>query len=663
MTGQGAVSRHRLGAYSLGFLSNRKLRVALAGAGYDIVPGPLARQIDGVAVWGDRPVAARALAAAKRRGVPPVFVEDAFLHSVTPQNSEPVIGLTLDHQAPYFDASRPSDLEDLLNAARPSDEPNLAFDAYRDLGLSKYNHARDVPDWLDRERFVLVLDQRRDDASIRLGAADERSFAQALEAAMDENPDARVLVKQHPRGGGYFTQLPDRAAKLSSGIDPVQCLKHAQGVYCVTSQLGFEAILHGQRPRVFGLPFYAGWGLSEDAQSCARRKNNLTAEALFCVVMQDYCQWFDPRDGRIVTFLEALYGLDARVRHFEMTAEVGSATGISRWKRRWMRRFLPGVPVVAKPDAARRTAHQNRQSCVVWASREPSGFRADCASSDVPLWCMEDGFVRSQGLGAALTTPGSLVVDRTGIYYDPTRASDLETLIAARTDMPDYARARAQALRAKLIAGRISKYNLGGARLVDALPDDRRRRILVPGQVEDDASVLLGGGEVRSNQALLQAVRSANPGAFLIYKPHPDVEAGFRQGKVSEATELCDLVLAEGDPIEAIDAVDEIWTMTSLMGFEALLRGRKVVCLGHPFYAGWGVTRDLGGTLDRRTARVDLDALTHASLIDYPFYFDHGQGISLSVEQFVDVVGTQSPPSVLGRVARLWRQAIGPSIR
>ncbi len=155
------------------------------------------------------------------------------------------------------------------------------------------------------------------------------------------------------------------------------------------------------------------------------------------------------------------------------------------------------------------------------------------------------------------------------------------------------------------------------------------RKILVPGQVEDDASILLGAGAVKTNLALLQAARAANPGARIIYKPHPDVEAGLRPGAI-DANGLADVVAHHADPIALIEACDAVWTMTSLLGFEALIRGKPVVCLGAPFYAGWGLTRDLGEIPARRKRlpdghplpRPDLATLIHAALIAYPRYFD-----------------------------------------
>ena len=121
-----------------------------------------------------------------------------------------------------------------------------------------------------------------------------------------------------------------------------------------------------------------------------------------------------------------------------------------------------------------------------------------------------------------------------------------------------------------------------------SLPDlPEGHRILVPGQVEDDASIRLGAGEVRRNLDLLRAARTAHPQAQLIYKPHPDVEAGLRPGAISpaEIAALGASLASNADPVALIEACDRVITITSLLGFEALLRGKPVTCLGAPFYA------------------------------------------------------------------------------
>jgi capsular polysaccharide export protein len=265
-------------------------------------------------------------------------------------------------------------------------------------------------------------------------------------------------------------------------------------------------------------------------------------------------------------------------------------------------------------------------------------------------WRVEDGLLRSRGLGAALVPPLSLVLDDLGIHYDPTRESRLERLVARACGLDPMARARAEGLIAALIRAGLTKYNLGG-RALPALPPSRR--ILVAGQVEDDASVRLGCPEAKTNLELLERTRAENPDAVLIYRPHPDVEAGLRPGALDPVAILgqADLVLGSEGLADLLSAVDEVWTLSSGLGFEALLRGLPVTCLGTPFYAGWGLTRDLGPVPARRAARPDLVALAHAVLIDYPRYRD-------------PVTGRPCPPEVVvERLAEGLLPRPGPGLR
>lgn len=182
---------------------------------------------------------------------------------------------------------------------------------------------------------------------------------------------------------------------------------------------------------------------------------------------------------------------------------------------------------------------------------------------------------------------------------------------------------------ADLRAAGLSKYNLDGA--TPDLPEGKL--VLVVGQVEDDASIRLGTDGVATNAALLNAARAANPDAALIYKPHPDVEAGLRPGAITGAD--ADVIAHETDIAALLERVDALWTMTSLAGFEALIRGVPVTTLGAPFYAGWGLTRDIGAPPARRRARPSLEGLVHATLIDYPRYRDPKTGLACPVEVIV----------------------------
>ena len=213
-----------------------------------------------------------------------------------------------------------------------------------------------------------------------------------------------------------------------------------------------------------------------------------------------------------------------------------------------------------------------------------------------------------------------MIVDRRGIYFDPSAPSDLESILA-EAHMPPELLARAAALRARTVAEGISKY--GRAMPMALPPRDARRRVLVTGQVEDDRSILTGGAGM-TNLALLEAARKLEPDAWIVYKPHPDVEAGHRKGRVSDTDALrhADAVERHAPITALIDSVDALHVITSLAGFEGLLRGKDVTAHGTPFYAGWGLTRDLGRMPLRRRHGLTLDGLVAGTLILYPRYVD-----------------------------------------
>ena len=622
-------TRQRLFVYNGGFLTQKRIRRILQLSGYDI---KLGKPADGdmIGVWGKSPTAPRGEAVAMRTDAPILRIEDAPLRSVHPGRTGALpLGLFLDRKGVHFDPATPSDLETLL-AKHPLDDTALLNRAraatlrIKTAHLSKYN-AYDPAHTLPAPGYVLVIDQTKGDASVTASGANTATFREMLVFAQQEHPGAQIIIKSHPETvaghrAGYFS-ASDTSRRISLLTDPVSpwaLMEGAIAVYTVSSQLGFEAIFAGHKPRIFGQPFYAGWGLTQDENPVQRRQRTLTRAQLFAASMILYPKWYDPYRDQLCNLETAIDTLEAQVRAWREDHHGHVAMGMRLWKRAPLQVFYGHSKKLRfENDAARAStlATKTGARCMVWAGKETSDM------ADGPLLRIEDGFLRSKGLGATLCAPLSLVSDDLGIYYDPGRESRLERLIAASTDLPDDAIHRAERLIGSLTQAGLSKYNIGNADLPD-LPTGHR--ILVAGQVEDDASILKGCEGACSNLDLLIRTRADNADAVIIYKPHPDVEAGLRQGAIpeSEARAHADTIVQNADPVALIDAVDEVWTLTSLLGFEALLRGKPVTCLGAPFYAGWGVTRDLGQTPDRRRVRPTLAQFTHAVLIDYPRYFD-----------------------------------------
>lgn len=563
---------------------------------------------------------------------PVLTVEDAFLRSVLPNRvqASPAVGVLLDKTGVHFDGSQPSDLETLLathalddtallNRARAAMEQM----AYWHLGKYSATDPNIVP---PDPGYVVVIDQTESDAAL-MGAGRD-AFLEMLTFAREENPGATVYIKTHPEteGGarpGHFR--PDdysaRVRPMTDPISPWRLFDGAVGVYAHSSTLGFEAIFTGHNPRIFGQPFYAGWGLTRDENPVPRRNRNLTRAQLFAAAMILYPVWYDPSRDRLCDIEDVIAALAAETRAWREDRGGYLAVGMSPWKRPHLAQAFGRQK---KLKFAQRVQSVDARKPVVWGMADaPDGTLR-----------MEDGFLRSRGLGADLTPPLSLVLDQPSLYFDPKVPGRLDDLITKSGDLPLAEIQRAERLMIRITAKGLTKYNIG-----TDLPDVNADvpKILVVGQVEDDASVIHGCHDVRTNRALLLRARSENPDACLLWKPHPDVEAGRRNGHVADPDALADHTLTNINPTAAMAAADQVWTMTSTLGFEALLRGLPVTCLGMPFYAGRGLTTDHA---PRPAHRVDasLTGLVHACLIGYPRYFDPRDGAPLSPEAAVQLL-------------------------
>jgi len=326
-----------------------------------------------------------------------------------------------------------------------------------------------------------------------------------------------------------------------------------------------------------------------------------------------------------------------------MSKEAIFAVGFYPWKKKILRTFCPEKKFifVRSPD---RLPQGKPLDVATWGAL----FRDEEFPAGSRITRYEDGFIRSAGLGAQFTPALSWVSDRRGIYYDATKPSDLEVILQEEI-FADELLQRARRLREKVVEAGLSKYNLKGSSW--RKPDHSGQLILVAGQVESDASIRLGSPGIKTNLGLLERVRRENPADYIIYKPHPDVAAGVRRAGRSEADAAnhCNSIVADAPIHDLIAAVDQVHVNTSLVGFEALLRGRRVVTYGQPFYAGWGLTEDRDPPA-RRKRRLSLDELVAGTLFCYPLYRSAQTGQPCDAEQVVEEVsrGFSGPkPSAL----------------
>ena len=593
--------------------------------------------------WGRKPSGVRAVRLSETKGKPFLLLEDGFLRSIHPNSvqASPALSLVIDDIGIFYDGMNPSRLEELISGTSHRPAPNAPdggeiINTLRRMQLGKYN---DFPDALEKaslslepSKQVLVIDQTAGDLSIEGAGASEADFAHMLEAARDENPGCQILVKSHPetmagKRAGYLSAVKDQPScrLLTERCNPWQLFEQVDRVYVVSSQLGFDALMAGKKVRCFGMPFYAGWGLSEDQKRCERRHSGPTLEQIAAAAYGRYCRYVDPYTATLTTFAKTA----STLAHLRDVTQLGHGLGpflhVYPWNHKSVRAMfqLPGntQSFFSSPTKAIKYASARNLPVTAWSTRAKPQLEQDCKAAGVKLHRIEDGFVRSVGLGSNFHQPMSLVLDKTGIYYDSSKASDLETLLAThRFDEETLQRARK--LIAWLTTNDITKYNLSNTGSIGPLPEGRLR-ILVPGQVENDASVLHSGSPLRTSRQLLHAVRDANPDAFILFKPHPDVVSGQRPGlwKETDAMDFADMFAQDVPIVEAIAACDQLHVLSSLAGFEGLLRDKPVTCHGMPFYAGWGLTTDVL-TCGRRSRTLTLEQLVAGSMILYPNYLD-----------------------------------------
>lgn len=464
-----------------------------------------------------------------------------------------------------------------------------------------------------------------------------------------EGPAHRKVVRPRTPGEGdaadretLLSILPDDAVDPWTVLTPgVELTAHGDDEWVALASIAGCAV------RILSDGCYGAVGMNGDALRAR------TAALLLGA------RYRDPFTGQDVTVAHAVAHLAVWRRTIEANRGIVAACGIAWWKRHEIRRFLwaPGQGLCFFRSERRAIARAARLggAIAVWPSRISAAMVDRAASAGVPLVRVEDGFVRSVGLGSDMVPPSSITVDRLGIHYDPARPSDLETLLG-EADFSPALLTRAQRLCASIVAGGISKY---GGQGDHAFPDRAfgRRLVLVPGQVEDDMSVLSGGAGLASNLELLRRVRVLEPEAEIWFRPHPDVDAGHRKGAVrdDEALMLADRIVRGGSMAKLLERVDAVHVLTSLTGFEALLRGRDVTCHGIPFYAGWGLTQDLAPVPDRRSRTLTLDQLAAGVLILYPRYLDPVTGLPCELEVLLTRMVTGHAVNRLGWVTRIRR--------
>lgn len=285
------------------------------------------RQATHTVGWGRKLSGVRAQRVAQSKGLGCYLLEDGFLRSYGTGDRFPPLSIVVDDVGIYYDSTRPSALELLLNSGVDvlegcGSEVAHAKALILQHGLSKYNHAPTanalpLPTGCRASApRVLVVDQTFGDVSVSLGGANEQTFQAMLSAALLRHPDAIIYVKTHPEvsGGqkkGYLTDVRDegRVVALRELAQPLSLISQMDHVYVVSSTMGFEALLAGKPVTCFGMPWYAGWGATHDEQKCSRRTRVRSVDELFAAAYLHYARYLNPATFQRGSILDVIHWL------------------------------------------------------------------------------------------------------------------------------------------------------------------------------------------------------------------------------------------------------------------------------------------------------------------------------------------------------------------
>ena len=467
------------------------------------------------------------------------------------------------------------------------------------------------------------------------------------------NPGYTLVRATGPEGYEEIRRLGDAVLELApnSNVDPWHVLSAAGAVVAdADDELTLLAAIGGLPVRCVGQGRFSAL---ETGERSALRET-------FRAVAADGITYRNPFSNDEMDLAAAIELCGFWRGLIDSNRDLTAAVGFALWKRKTV------APLLWDGRRSALFASQGRpfksgDRVALWRSRTSAAALRRLERGGADIVEVEDGFIRSVGLGADCIPPLSIVVDSRGIYFDPKHPSDLEQLLQQSRIEPQML-LRARQLRRLIVELGVSKYGAGAAKLERR---SMKQHLLVVGQVEDDRAVLEGLGP-SSNAELLRRVRESNPHAHIIYKPHPDVEAGHRAGAIADAVclQLADEVIRDAPISSLIDLVDEVHVNTSLAGFEALLRDKAVITYGVPFYAGWGLTLDLGPIPSRRSAKRNIDELVAATLLLYPRYLDPVTGLPCPPEILIRRIGEEisdQKPTQLVRLRRLqgkWKRSL-----
>ncbi|MGG4167069.1 hypothetical protein ABEW00_06250 [Rossellomorea vietnamensis] len=514
------------------------------------------------------------------------------------------------------------------------------------------------------------------DSSIGMDAKDRITNENLVWMAKLENPAANIIYLPPLKellefNIENYSSIKFLAEIIKEPINLPDIINWVAEVYVNNDPAGFEAILNEVPVTVFGTPFYAGWGLTKDRKKLGDRERTLTMEELFAGSFINFARHVHPFTKEPTTLEKTLDILpviksveNSKKNHEEIAnykitslktinqvvenskedvavvdshgSDIDSNFEVKIESDTRIGVLSKGIQVIPNLNSFiggeliyNPTKQKGNLDLIVGWGKKPSARKAIEFSKKhrIPYIALEDGFLRSMGLGVDGSPPLSLCVDDVGIYYDATQPSRLENLLNSQGWENPSLMGKAEKALAAIKENYLSKYNHAPMLKKDFFQNHHRERVLVVDQTLGDMSIELGLANRESFVNMYRKAKEENPAADIFVKTHPDVISGKKQGNISfkDVDSETTFIYEDCNPLSLLEHVDKVYVVTSQFGFEALMLNKEVHCFGMPFYAGWGLTSDRLKTGRRSQKRSFIEVFAAAYLI-YPRYLNPSTG-------------------------------------
>ena len=237
------------------------------------------------------------------------------------------------------------------------------------------------------------------------------STQKIIEDAIIENPNASIYLKIHPdvlagkkNSDIFIDDIPKECLLLDEDINPISLLKHFKKVYTKTSGMGMEALILGLEVVCYGVPYYAGWGLTIDKQKCDRRNKKLTLEELFAGAYILYSKYYNPFSNKKSDIIDTIMTIVKYRKIYRQNSGKLYFFGFLRWKRKNTLPFFPTfkkntIYFCSSLEDALKKGLTEENKIYIWGKKSFDDVERYSKEKKIPLLRIEDGFIRSVSLG------------------------------------------------------------------------------------------------------------------------------------------------------------------------------------------------------------------------------------------------------------------------